>query len=60
MSDPETGQVEHHRLYDALAAVGAAYVSAIQSIFPPHHRDHWEEVVNKYAQEHANAPSTSV
>jgi hypothetical protein len=50
--------VEWHRLNDAVAAVGEAYVNAIQSIFPPHHQDHWEMVVHKFTQEHAHVAPT--
>lgn len=42
----------HHGLLRAAHLAGEVYVAALTSFVPPHHRDHWEDVVEQHAREH--------
>jgi hypothetical protein len=43
---------DHHGLLHVAHVVGQVYADALTSFVVPHHRDHWEEVVEQYDREH--------
>jgi hypothetical protein len=42
----------HHRLKEAVSTLGDVFAVTLTSFVGPHHRDHWEDVVDQYERDH--------